>query len=72
MDLLEFIHYVFNMDNETLLQAADPQHTATHKVPPQAQAPAEVVHPTPDQNEHATLLKDIHTLIRDIKNPNTY
>lgn len=59
MDLLEFIHYVFNVDNEALLQVADPQHTGN--------APTEVVHPAPDQKEHATLLRDIHILIQDHK-----
>ena len=49
-DLLEFIHHVFNVDNEAL---------------PQAPAPAEVAHPAPDQNERAALLRDIHTLIRE-------
>ena len=66
IDLFEFIADVFSLSNEALLQAADPQHTATHEAPPQAPAPAEVAHPAPDQNEHAALLRDIHTLIREL------
>lgn len=51
IDLFEFIADVFSLSNEAL---------------PRAPAPAEVAHPAPDQNEHAALLRDIHTLIREL------
>ena len=51
IDLFEFIADVFSLSNEAL---------------PRAPAPAEVAHPVPDQNEHAALLRDIHTLIREL------
>ncbi|KAM1172202.1 hypothetical protein ACFX2I_022332 [Malus domestica] len=51
IDLFEFIADVFSLSNEAL---------------PRAPAPAEVAHPAPDQNEHAAILRDIHTLIREL------